>query len=931
MITSGHVATGLRVSNYFLTQQRDTEVRSLMRLETGEEIRKPADNTGRHAQSSVLDFESVALVQASQDVSETVAILEEVDFAYQQIETRLTRMEELADLAVNDVLVGNSGRARADAEYQVLKEEAREIVRRHDFDGRYLIGKDDGTVVTSSSGTDIDDLLDPFTEFKLVISLQDNIRGSETSVTEGNGASGVDGLSISDDGRYIAFTSDADNLVAGDTNGTMDVFVFDRDTGTLERVSLDTAGNEGTANALNPDISSDGRYVAFETAAQLDPATDTGEFLGDRTDIYVYDRTANTVTLASPTHAAAGFIFNLLFGGQPSSNPSLSNDGQLVGFVSENPILIGGWGSDGNGTRMDAFVYDLGAGTMELISRDSGGNQENRDTTESVLSGDGLFAAMATNANFDPGDGGNDSDIYLRDLTLNTTSIVSVSTGGAYGNDDSYGVSISDDGLVIAFTSDADNLVAGDSNAASDIFVRDLAAGTTERISVSTAGLEANGDSYSASVSGDGRYVVFTSDASNLTTGDTNGAADIFLHDRTTGTTERLSLPNNDDTGTDANGGSLTADVANNNQIAFASDATNMVDTDTNGVTDVFLRDMTGPLMGSGDGDTFELDFSYTNGDSADVTGITFSNASVDNGFSFTYNTAGTLVDATAGATTQTTDANDLELTVPAGGSGTSFTITLDVTYGGNTYALEFEPGTAGALAEGDELHVVSVDGTVIGSGGGSTPVITGPSEFSILAGSSILEREDRYQVSIPHATLDTLAWGMTGTAIDAESDASTALSLVGDALDSLNLAEATVRGHLVAVTVGTRPSASGLSEDFALTSAGLTAADLFSEANIAYRTANSLDIAYEMLERNTEFDIGHMESLADMKLSTLTEFMDQELQSKINGMLAESGYGLAAESVSLSEDKASPWQDMAANNSLTKKLLTGALMNENY
>ncbi|MGZ4664922.1 MAG: TolB family protein, partial [Frankiaceae bacterium] len=177
---------------------------------------------------------------------------------------------------------------------------------------------------------------------------------------------------------------------------------------------------------------------------------------------------------------------------------------------------------------------------------------------------------------------------------------VSVSNTGAQGkgysagavtqSDGRYaGAVVSANGRYVAFISGAANLVPGDTNTESDVFVRDRRAGTTTRVSVSNTGAQANGYSYEVAVSANGRYVAFDSNATNLVPGDTNDAQDVFVRDRRAGTTTRVSVSNS---GAQGNGGSGDPAVsANGRYVAFNSFATNLVPGDTNDARDVFVRD----------------------------------------------------------------------------------------------------------------------------------------------------------------------------------------------------------------------------------------------------------------------------------------------------------------------------------------------------
>jgi Tol biopolymer transport system component len=170
-----------------------------------------------------------------------------------------------------------------------------------------------------------------------------------------------------------------------------------------------------------------------------------------------------------------------------------------------------------------------------------------------------------------------------------TTTRVSVASNGAQGNGDSFSSSISADGRYVAFHSIASNLVSGDTNGAWDVFVHDRQSGQTTRVSAASNGAQGNGDSESPSISADGRYVAFSSDASNLVSGDTNGAWDVFVHDRQSGQTTRVSAASN---GAQGNGDSESPSIsADGRYVAFSSDASNLVSGDTNGAWDVFVHD----------------------------------------------------------------------------------------------------------------------------------------------------------------------------------------------------------------------------------------------------------------------------------------------------------------------------------------------------
>jgi Tol biopolymer transport system component len=406
--------------------------------------------------------------------------------------------------------------------------------------------------------------------------------GSTTRVStatgggQGNGSSFVPAISA--DGRYVAFYSDATNFVAGDTNDARDVFVRDLQTGATTRVSVSSSGAEANGDSFAPALSSDGRYVAFASAATNLVEGDTN----DANDIFIRDRQANTTTRIS-----AGFDGSQANGG--SDQPSLSGDGRLVAFTSVASNIVNG---DTNNLR-DAFVYDRQTGTSVDVSVDSNGVQGDLESASPVLSADGKFVAYSSFAdNLIPDDENEGNDIFVRDLQANKTERVSEFTGHYEAEGDSQRPSISADGRYVAFDSDDWDLVWGDTNDSFDVFVNDRATTVTIRVSVDDSGTQSNGDSFRPSISTDGRYVAFYSEASNLVSGDTNGATDVFVYDRRSGATKRVSVATG---GEEANGDSARPAIGGSRHLAaFESDATNIVPGDSNRFTDVFVRDPLG-------------------------------------------------------------------------------------------------------------------------------------------------------------------------------------------------------------------------------------------------------------------------------------------------------------------------------------------------
>jgi len=389
----------------------------------------------------------------------------------------------------------------------------------------------------------------------------------------GSGAS--QSPSISADGRYVAFHSSASDLVSGDTNLDYDVFVRDRQNGTTERVSVDSLGTEGDSASFYASISADGRYVVFHGLATNLVGGDTnGTF-----DVFVHDRQSGATERVSLDSLGAE-------GNDRSSFPSVSADGRYVAFESEATNLASG---DANGT-LDIFVHDRQSGTTECVSVDALGVPGNDASQTASISADGRYVVFESFASdLVSGDTNGRPDVFVRDHLLGVTERVSVDSSGAEGNSNSERGSISPDGRYVAFDSFASNLVGSDSNGHFDVFVRDRHLGVTERVSLGAGGAEGNSASQQASVSADGRFVVFDSFASNLVGGDTNGRADAFIRDRLLGVTERVSV---NSAGAQGNGESSAPSVsADGRDVAFQSQAGNLVGGDTNGNWDVFVRD----------------------------------------------------------------------------------------------------------------------------------------------------------------------------------------------------------------------------------------------------------------------------------------------------------------------------------------------------
>ena len=279
------------------------------------------------------------------------------------------------------------------------------------------------------------------------------------------------------------------------------------------------------------------------------------------------------------------WIFRPAFGDSTSS--SISANGQLVAYASDVPSLIAG---DDNNVA-DVFVWDLAAKTTTRMSVTASGGGSNGPSSHPAISGNGARVAFASDAtNLVTKDTNGTTDVFVRSRTGNDNSIrrSSIATDGTPANGASDHPSLDTTGASIAFESDATNLVAADSNHASDVFVATYASGPTARVSLTNSGGQGLRASSGPSISGDGRFVAFTSGAANLVAGDTKMVDDVFVRDRTDATTRRVSSAQDD---TEADGASTGGAISRDGgYVGFASEANQLVPGDGNGLSDVFLR-----------------------------------------------------------------------------------------------------------------------------------------------------------------------------------------------------------------------------------------------------------------------------------------------------------------------------------------------------
>jgi len=553
--------------------------RTFEHLSSGLRITRAGDDASGLSVASLLDVDRRVLTQATRNLNDGISYLNIAEGGASNLSNIVIRIRELAEQSANGVL-GTNQRTALQQEVTALEAEYNRIVKSTSFNGRNLLTGD--TAVSLAAGYGTNGTLDVRIGGAVNSQSTDNSTGNTKIITvSSSGASGnanvdTNGISMSGDGRYIVFASTATNLVSGDTNGVSDVFLRDMLLGTTTRVSVGMNGAQSDGVSQNAQISTDGRFIVFASDATNLVAGDTN----GRRDVFRYEvATGNTTRVSlreNGTQNSIGF----------ADSAQISADGRYVTFQSTSLVIVPG---DTNGVA-DVFMHDTVTRTNERISVATDGTQSNAVATSLDMSADGRFVLLESSANnLAPNVTHSGNNIFLRDRLTGTTSLVSVSINGGDANGLSENARISADGRYVMFNSDSTDLVAGDTNGVYDVFVRDLLLGTTTRISVAPDGTQGNSDSYGSDISADGRYILFNSDATNLISGDTNGATDAFIYDMIDRTTRRISVGTN---GEQADGGYANAVMSSDGRYAsFESVTSNVVAGDTNGFADYFLRD----------------------------------------------------------------------------------------------------------------------------------------------------------------------------------------------------------------------------------------------------------------------------------------------------------------------------------------------------
>ncbi len=380
--------------------------------------------------------------------------------------------------------------------------------------------------------------------------------------------------SISRDGSRIAFHTQA-ALVANDTNGNTDVYVFDRTSNVVTLVSTSTSGTLGNGSSVEAALSGDGQWVAFTTYATNLYGFDTNGL----PDVMLKNLSTGSLTRVS------ALVGSIVSASGESRRPALSFDGRFVAFDTTGDI----YSAEDTNDDWDVYLRDMQQGTIQLVSRGVFGGAGSSGSVRASVSDDGRYVCFhSASTNFSFNDLNGSTDVFVRDTLLGVSELVSRVPGGAQGNDDSWQSSMSADGRRVAFATYATNFVFGDANGSADVYVVDRVANTLRLMSGAPAGGFTSAGGSEARISADGSTVVFTSAAPEITS-DASAFLSTYVRNIDRAVTRLASRP----TGPDGqpNGPSRYPTVnGDGSVVAFDSTATNLVVGDVNLSKDIFAR-----------------------------------------------------------------------------------------------------------------------------------------------------------------------------------------------------------------------------------------------------------------------------------------------------------------------------------------------------
>jgi len=467
------------------------------KLSSGQRINRASDDAAGLAIAASLNVNAKVFTQAVRNLNDGISYLAITEGATSAMKGIILRSQELASQAANGVY-SDKQRQALNQEAQAMAKEYNRIIDTTKFNGKSIFMASNGELIIQAGyGT---------TNGRLIASIDGgdsptNFVSQLTSVSsdgvEGNGISASSTRNaISADGRYSVFQSSATNLVEGGTSGQQ-IFIRDLQTGETKLVSVSNDGVEGSASSSNASISADGRYVVFQSSS-----SNLVEGGSSNQQIFRHDVFTGKTTLVSASSDGVAGVFE-------SSNATISADGRYAVFQSSSTNLV-----DGGTTNQQIFVRDLQTGKTTLISASDGGIQGSSSSASAHISADGRYAVFqSASTNLVGGTSG--TQIFLKNIQTGEITLASSSSSGVQGNSQSTNAQISDDGRYMTFQSLATNLIDGGS-AGTHVFHKNLLTGETKIVSSSATGEHGDGISAFAAISGDGRYILFLSQANNL-------------------------------------------------------------------------------------------------------------------------------------------------------------------------------------------------------------------------------------------------------------------------------------------------------------------------------------------------------------------------------------------------------------------------------
>lgn len=550
---------------------------SFSRLSSGMRINKAGDDAAGLSVSSLLKIDVKIFSQGIRNLNDGVSYLNIAESAINELGNIVTRIGELAEQGENGTL-GDSQRKALQEEVAALQKEYNRIIKSTRFNGNSLLtGAGTKAVLQGGYGTSaqlatqigLPELSDAFG----LSSAGETLRASTSSGgEEANGNSTQ--AKISADGRFVAFVSTTSNLIPGVSG--QQVYLKNLQTGELSLVSSSLDGTVGSGS--NPSVSADSRFVAFESnSTDLIPGV-SGQ------QVYLKNLQTGELSLASGSSDGAS-------GNGNSFGASISADGQFVAFRSNSTDLIPGV------SGQQVYLKNLQTGELSLVSSSSDGTAGNGNSTKAAISADGRFVAFEANsADLIPGVSG--EQIYLKDLQTGKLSLVSSSSDGVAGNGNTMEAAISADGRFVAFVSTANNLIPGVTG--TQVYRKSLETGEIILVSSSASGQTGSISTHPiqfstvpTAISSDGRFVLFAGFISGL--GDGISGANAYRKDLLSGELEIINRSTNGNVGNLTRISPVPPDLsisADGRLVSFSSSASVLTTGDTNGLYDIFVRDL---------------------------------------------------------------------------------------------------------------------------------------------------------------------------------------------------------------------------------------------------------------------------------------------------------------------------------------------------